>query len=82
MPPRENCGIELLFQLRAGIGEDQTASRAPKCFMGRSGNHICVRKRIWIKTCSNQTRDVSHINEKISPDFVSDFAKAREIQSL
>ncbi|MNZ69786.1 hypothetical protein D3C78_880990 [compost metagenome] len=79
---REHGGVEFLFQLFVGAGQDQAATWTAQGLVGGSGDHVGERNRVRVQAGSHQTGNVGHIDKEISADFVSDLTEAREIQGL
>ena len=74
---RENSGVEVFFIFF--LRKNETASRTSEGLVGRRSYEIAVRNRAWMKSCSDETGNVSHVNPHDCADFVADFADSLEV---
>ena len=71
----EHQGVEFLFEVGIGAGQNQTAAWAAQGFMGGGGHHIGDRDRIGINARRDQSGHMGHVHEQIGPDLIGDGAE-------
>ncbi len=79
---REYGRVQLLLDLGVGASQDQAATWTAQGLVRGGGHDVSERHRVRVDASGDQTGYVSHINEEISADFVSDSAETWEIQDL
>ncbi|MNN18095.1 hypothetical protein D3C81_1313000 [compost metagenome] len=82
LPAREHRRVELLLQLRVGLGQDQAATWPAQGLVSGGGDDIGVWQRIGVQACRNQAGDMGHVDEQVGADLVGDLAETWKIQGL
>ena len=79
---RKHDALQFLFDFRIGFGDDDAAARAAQSLVRGRGDDVGVRYGIWIYARRDETRDVGHIDQKISADLVCDGSETRPVDLL
>ena len=74
---REHRTVDLFSQLRSC--EDQAAARTSERLVRRGCNDIRMPKRRRMRTAGDQSRDMRHIDNKVSADLLRDLRERRKI---
>ena len=73
----EDCLVDLLCEFFSA--EDHTAARTAEGLVSGGGNDVSVGNGVGVKTCSNETCNVSHVNHEVCANFLCDCAHLFEI---
>ncbi|MNO71754.1 hypothetical protein D3C76_626770 [compost metagenome] len=79
---REYRGVQLLLDVGVGASQDQATTWTAQGLVGGGGHDVSERHRVRVDASGDQTGHVSHVDEQVSADFVSDGAETREVENL
>ena len=78
----EYRGIEFLFQLGIGAGENNAAAGSAQSLVRGGRDHVGVGHRVRIHARRYQTGHMGHIDHQVGANLVGNVAKARPVHDL
>ena len=73
----EDSLVDGLCQL--SLAQDDAAAGTAQGLVGGGGDDVCIGHGVGMQTGSNQTGNVSHVNEQVCANLVSDLAELCEV---